>query len=96
MPCRVDEPDDGADKRENNRLTRMLCHIADNLSTNQMYSLCLHCPELKEWVQQHEREDAERIQREALQARDGKRRQELLNVLSSDDLRVLGIKTQRF
>lgn len=89
MPCRTDYADDSPEKLENNRLTRILCWLVEELPTNTLYDLRERNPEFSTWVRKHEAEDRQRREREAAQKARDQARVRAIQKLTPEELRAL-------
>lgn len=87
MPCRVDEPviDEGP------KYAQMLCYLCREYQAGTTFSDAIDGhPALRAWWRQHEAEDAERLRREAEDARVAKAKRAALAKLTPKERALLG------
>jgi len=91
MPCQDDYPKPDLQPKVNN-LTRMLCELCDELEVMKHLDECfIRVLGLKGWWVEHQRRDAERIERERKENERVMLRQSGLNKLTLEEKKVLGL-----
>ena len=91
MPCQYYTPEEELSiaNRELTKLTRICCDMRHALRRHKLeHELC---QETLDWIAQHDKEDAERIERERMNGIREAKKQRALNKLTMDERRMLGL-----